>query len=161
MKSVEVWINGEGCKIPEGTTVLKTAEKLGIYIPTLCYHPYLRPSGNCRLCAVEIEGQRGLPAACSTVVAPGMNIRTDTERVKEFQRETLRLILRDYPRDAIDWIKGQPYELRKVIEYIGFDEAYSPSTKKQGEVKEGGPFFKRDYNPVSYTHLTLPTKRIV
>lgn len=146
MEHVEVWINGDGCKVPEGTTILQAAETLGIYIPTLCYHPYFKPSGNCRLCAVEIEGHRGLPASCSTVVEEGMIIKTHSDRVREFRRETLRLILRDYPPDSIDWIKDQPYELRAVIEDVGFDGAYQPLTDEHYEVKEGGPFFTRDYN---------------
>ncbi|NQU04038.1 MAG: (2Fe-2S)-binding protein [Syntrophaceae bacterium] len=146
MENVRVWINGQECEVPAGTTILKAAEELGTYIPTLCYHPYLKPSGNCRLCAVEIEGQRGLPASCSNVVTDGMKIKTDTEKVREFRRETLRLILRDYPQDAIGWIKDQPYELREVIEHIGFDTAYLPSTEKRYEMKDGGPFFNRDYN---------------
>jgi predicted molibdopterin-dependent oxidoreductase YjgC len=146
MQKVKVYIDGQGTEVPEGTTVFKAAEKLGIYIPTLCYHPSLKPSGNCRLCAVEIEGYRGIPASCSHSVADGMQVKTDTEKVKEFRREMLRLILQDYPPEAIEHPREKAAELQKVIDSIGFESPYLPSTEKHFEIKDGGPFFTRDYN---------------
>lgn len=146
MGKLKLWIDEQEVEVPEGTTVLKAAEEAGVYIPTLCYHPYLKPSGNCRICAVEISGYRGLPASCSTPVEEGMRVRTNTEKVKEFRRETLRVILRDHPRECIACPKNQVCELQQLIAYVGIEVPYSAPVEKRFEVKDGGPFFRRDYN---------------
>ena len=146
MGKVKLWIDGQEVEVPEGTTVLKAAEEAGVHIPTLCYHPLLRPSGNCRMCAVEIEGYRGLPASCSTPVAEGMVVRTNTDRVRDFRQETLRAILRDHPRECIACPKNQSCELQELIAYVGIEVPYEAPSEKRFEVKDGGPFFRRDYN---------------
>jgi formate dehydrogenase major subunit len=146
MRKVRVWINGQEVVTSEGTTVLDAAETAGIYIPHLCYYYSLKPSGNCRLCAVEIEGQRGLPAACSTPVEEGMHVMTETEKVREFRREMLRLVLQNYPLDAIGSIRVQGYELAQVIDHIGLETPYLPSREEPFAIKDDGPFFNRDYN---------------
>ena len=79
--------------VPEGTTVLRAAELAGVYVPSLCSHKELTPFGGCRLCTVEIEGARGYPLACSTLVADGMEVTTDTVALREMRQEILRLIL--------------------------------------------------------------------
>ena len=65
-KTIGLTIDGQSVKTQEGATVLEAAQQAGIYIPTLCYHPSLTPSGSCRMCIVEIEGMRGFVTACTT-----------------------------------------------------------------------------------------------
>ncbi|HSM73851.1 MAG TPA: 2Fe-2S iron-sulfur cluster-binding protein [Desulfobacterales bacterium] len=63
MSEINIWVNDRELKAHPGQTILQAADEAGIVIPRLCYHPALAPSGSCRLCAVEIDGYRGLPAA--------------------------------------------------------------------------------------------------
>ena len=87
--------------VAAGTTVLEAAQSAGIYIPTLCYHPDLKPYGGCRLCIVEIEKMRGLPTACTTPAADGMVVRTDTPQLQELRRGFLHLILSEHPNACL------------------------------------------------------------
>jgi len=80
-----------------GKTVLEAALEAGIYIPNLCYCPDIPPIGACRLCIVEIDGAKGLPAACTTAVKEGMVVRTNTPRLQELRRDIMWLTLSGYP----------------------------------------------------------------
>jgi bidirectional [NiFe] hydrogenase diaphorase subunit len=86
----------------EGATVLDTATKIGIYIPTLCYHESLTPGGSCRLCVVEIiaNGTSGLVTACTYPVEAGLEVRTNSERVVAARRLALELLLAQRPHSA-------------------------------------------------------------
>ena len=102
---IHVTIDGQPIEIAEGKTVLEAARANGITIPTLCYHKGLSPVGSCRLCLVEIEGQRGQVAACTTPVGEGMLVRTETPGLAESRKFVLEMLLRSYvdagytPRD--------------------------------------------------------------
>jgi len=92
-------IDGKLVTVEEGTTVLKAAEAAGIHIPTLCYHPLLEPYSACRVCLVEVRTPRGaeLVTSCSTRVEEGMEILTETDRVREARRINLELIMARAP----------------------------------------------------------------
>jgi NADH-quinone oxidoreductase subunit G len=87
-------------EVPDGTTILTAAEKLGIHIPRYCFHPKLPIAGSCRMCLVEVEKAPKLQTACSTTVAEGMVVRTDTEQVKGAVRSVLELMLINHPIDC-------------------------------------------------------------
>jgi formate dehydrogenase major subunit len=89
---VNLTIDGKQIEVPEGTTVLRAAEKAGITIPTLCDHPSLTPYGGCRLCVVEVAGARTLQTACTLPVTNGMVVNTDTEKTREARKFVLTLI---------------------------------------------------------------------
>ncbi|HBD08515.1 MAG TPA: hypothetical protein DCZ69_09655 [Syntrophobacteraceae bacterium] len=138
--AIQLTIDGQEVRVAAGTTLLSAIRQAGTSIPTLCNHPYLKPVGSCRLCVVDIEGDRGLPASCTTPAVAGMVVRTQTPRVQEYRQQMLRLILKDYPGDAIS------AELRDLIRQVGID---SPTGEGKERVKEklpGGPFFERDYH---------------
>jgi NADH dehydrogenase/NADH:ubiquinone oxidoreductase subunit G len=78
--TIELTINGRKVAARKGETVLEAALNAGIYIPTLCYDPDLKPYGGCRLCMVEIEGMRGLVSSCTTPATDGMVVHTETPR---------------------------------------------------------------------------------
>jgi predicted molibdopterin-dependent oxidoreductase YjgC len=143
-KTFDIVINSQAVKASAGQTVLEAAEAAGIYIPTLCYHPLLTPTGSCRLCVVEIEGMRGLPSACTTYVNPGMVVRTETARVQEFRRGILEEIIREHPRDCLVCPENLRCELQKVVSYVQPEAV--PFTPGKPQLKEAGPFFLRDYN---------------
>jgi predicted molibdopterin-dependent oxidoreductase YjgC len=137
--TIKLLIDDQEVKTAEGTTVLEAVRQAGISIPTLCYHPYLKPVGSCRLCVVDIEGDRGLPASCSTPAKDGMVVRTGTPRVVEYRREMLTLILKGYPRDALT------PELQQVMSQVGVDLPEEAVERTRPKLP-GGPFFERDYH---------------
>src|SRR5215472_17270575 len=81
-KMVEITIDGQAVSVPEGSTILEAARKLGIDTPTLCFLESLTPVNVCRVCVVEMEGSCTLVPACSRKVEPKMSIKTDSERVR-------------------------------------------------------------------------------
>ncbi len=80
----------------EGMTILEAARQAGIDIPHLCSDPRLAPTGACRMCIVEIEGERGVQTSCTRVAAPGMVVRADTETVRELRTATLEMLLSEH-----------------------------------------------------------------
>ncbi len=93
---VTIEIDGRACEVTEGQTVLQTAEKAGITIPTLCHHKDLSPVGSCRLCLVEVNGERTHEPACTLQAVEGMVVRTDTPELIETRRTILELLLQSY-----------------------------------------------------------------
>jgi len=93
-------INGVVVDVPEGTTILNAAKRMGVEIPHYCYHPKLSIAGNCRMCLVEVEKYPKLQTACSTVVSDGMVVRTDTEKVRKAVTGVLELMLIHHPIDC-------------------------------------------------------------
>src|SRR4030042_7039110 len=94
-------IDGRQVKAKPGMTLLEAARKAGIYIPTLCYDPALKPYGGCRLCIVEIEKMRGLPVSCCTEATNGMVVHTETPAVNQTRRITMELIMANHPCECI------------------------------------------------------------
>ncbi len=157
--------------VPEGTTVLRAAELAGVYVPSLCSHKELSPFGGCRLCTVEIEGARGYPLACSTLVADGMEVTTDTVALREMRQEILRLILSEHPsscllcgeaddcRRSLSTIRkagvstgcrscpnDDDCELQQVVERVGIADIGYPVSYRGLEAEHDDPFYDRDYN---------------
>src|SRR4051812_31640830 len=91
-RAVELTIDGQSVAVPEGSTLLEAARQIGIDTPTLCYLENLTPVNVCRICVVEVEGSRTLVPACSRRVEPGMDIQTDSERVRHSRRVVLELL---------------------------------------------------------------------
>ena len=92
---VNLTIDGEKITVPDGTTVLKAAQGVGIEIPTLCDHPALTPYGGCRLCVVEVEGYRTLQTSCTLPVTENMVVQTDTAKVRDARKFILTMIFSD------------------------------------------------------------------
>lgn len=85
-------INGKEYKAEAGISILKACGENGIYIPTLCYAPIFPPSASCRICLVEIKGQKSLVTACSKNAENGMEISTETDKIKRARKENLKLL---------------------------------------------------------------------
>ena len=114
MKNVSLKINGKQIFADEGTTILEAARQSGIQIPTLCYHPRLRPLGHCRLCLVEVEGLPRPITACDNPVRDGMVIETDTPLLREMRLEILTMALAVHPyEDCLTCEKGGACELQE------------------------------------------------
>jgi NADH-quinone oxidoreductase subunit G len=99
---VGLTIDGKHVSVPEGTLIIRAAERLGIEVPRFCDHPYLEPVGACRTCLVEVEGQRKLTTSCTTPVAEGMVVRTQhtSEDAAKGQRGQLEFLLINHPLDC-------------------------------------------------------------
>jgi NADH-quinone oxidoreductase subunit G len=93
-------IDGKEVEVEPGTTVIRAAEKAGIFIPRYCWHPGLTIAGNCRMCLVEIEKMPKLVISCSTQIAEGMVVRTTSPKVKEAQDAVLEFLLINHPLDC-------------------------------------------------------------
>lgn len=119
MKLVNLSIDGKSIQAPAGSSVLEAARQAGIYIPTLCYHPDLRPEGACRLCMVEAVGARSLVAACVYPVSEGLEIKTNTNRVREARKTVLELILTNHPKDCLCCQKNGDCELQRIAAAMG------------------------------------------
>ena len=146
MTEISMWINEREIQAVSGQTIMEAADRAGIAIPRLCYHPFLEPSGSCRLCAVEIEGKRGLPAACSTEVEVGMRVRTHTSKVLDFRREMLRLILERHPRECLGCSRNGTCELQQLVKTVGIDFPYGIPVEERPAPLPGGSYFERDYS---------------
>ncbi len=89
--TLNIILNGKIVKGIPGETVLELAQRHGIDIPTLCHDPRIDPYSSCYVCVVEIEGYRGLPTSCSTIIVEGMKITTENDRVRQARKTALDL----------------------------------------------------------------------
>src|ERR1700728_186646 len=96
-QQVTVEIDGATVTVPEGTSVMRAAALADVKVPKLCATDTLKAFGSCRLCLVEIEGRKGYPASCTTTVAPGMKICTQSPKLQQLRRSVMELYLSDYP----------------------------------------------------------------
>ncbi len=120
--TVHITINGKEIEAEKGKTILEVARENDIYIPTLCYHSHLHPIGSCRLCVVDIEGYPMPMAACTTPVAEGIKVHTNTGRVLKMRRQAMELILVNHPLDCPVCDKGGECRLQDLAYEFGIDE---------------------------------------
>jgi formate dehydrogenase major subunit len=148
--AVSVEVDGRAIVVPEGTSVMRAAALAGIDIPKLCATDRLEAFGSCRLCLVEIEGHKGVPASCTTPAEPGMRISTGTERLLRLRRQVVELYLSDHPRDCRSAPTGVECELHDVAARVGvhsvrYDQgAVSPSDHQHLVVDDSNPYFTFD-----------------
>ncbi len=122
MSEFTIEINGETLPASSGQTVLEVAKSAGIKIPTLCYHPDLPPMGACRVCLVEIEGERVLQPSCSFPVREGMKVQTHSAAVRKARRSVVELLLSDHPSDCTSCVRNGTCELQALAEDLGIRE---------------------------------------
>src|SRR5262250_2915679 len=98
---VTLTVDGREVSVPAGTSVLRAASEAGIQIPKLCATEMLNAFGSCRLCLVQIEGMKGYPASCTTPVAEGMKVTTQSDKLGEIRRGVMELYLSDHPLNSL------------------------------------------------------------
>ena len=101
-RMVELQIDGEPVRVPEGTTILDALRRRNVDTPTLCYLENLTPVNACRVCVVEVEGSRALVPSCSRKVEPGMVVKTDSERVRHSRKLVLELLASSVDLSLVD-----------------------------------------------------------
>jgi NADP-reducing hydrogenase subunit HndD len=143
---INLIINGQNVSVESGTTVLSAAKKLNINIPTLCNHPDLCVAGNCRVCVVELVGARTLIAACATPALEGMNILTNSLKVRNARKHIVELLLSEHRSDCTKCYRNQNCELQSLANEFAFgDHIFIDLTQhKNYIIDRSSPSFIKD-----------------
>ncbi len=138
-------IDGREIGVPEGTTVIQAAEKMGIFIPRYCYHPGLSIAGNCRICLVDVENIPKLQIACNLPVTEGMVVHTSNGKAEEGRRAVLEFLLANHPLDCPVCDQSGECDLQNFYMNFGL---YNPRFKehkvKKRKAVELGPHVMLD-----------------
>ncbi|HEX4986786.1 MAG TPA: formate dehydrogenase subunit alpha [Burkholderiales bacterium] len=147
-KLVTLEIDGVEVAVPEGTSVMHAAMQAGVKVPRLCATDSLEPFGSCRLCLVEIEGRKGYPASCTTNVAPGMKVRTQTPKLADLRRNVMELYISDHPLDCLTCPANGNCELQDMAGVVGLREVrygYDGANHLDAQKDTSNPYF--DFDP--------------
>lgn len=146
MEQVTITIDGRQVKAPKTATVLEAAQLAGVAIPTLCYHPELRPEGACRVCMVEVAGARSLVASCVYPVNEGMVVKTNTQAVREARKTVVELLLANHPQDCLACQRNLNCELQTIAAELGIRKIRFEGEKKDLPLDAENPALVRDPN---------------
>src|SRR5260370_28518713 len=113
-EEVRLTIDGQTVTVPAGTSIMRAAMDAGIKVPRLCATDSVDAFGSCRLCLVEIAGRAGTPASCTTPVASGMVVSTQTERLKQVRKGVMELYISDHPLDCLTCAANGDCELQDM-----------------------------------------------
>ena len=138
-KKVTLWIDGVKVTVPEKTTILEAAASINIDVPSLCYHPDLSVIGACRVCVVEVEGQRNPVASCSFPVAEGMKVKTSSSLLRRLRRDVVELILDNHPMDCQACTRNGTCELQKLSYDLGVRERLFEGERKHYAIDKSSP----------------------
>ncbi len=131
MNMINIVIDNKRLTVPEGTTILEAAEKVGIKIPTLCNHTDQTVKANCRICLVEVKGSKKLSAACATPVWEGAEIVTSSKSARDARKTVLELILADHAQDCLNCIRNGSCELQKLsMEFVICEPSFDNIAKE-------------------------------
>ncbi|MCA2990240.1 formate dehydrogenase subunit alpha [Gemmatimonas sp.] len=119
---IELTIDGMAVSVPAGTSIMQAARTVGVDIAKLCATDSLASFGSCRLCIVQVEGRRGLPASCTTPVESGMVVRTQTPQVARIRRNVMELYISDHPLDCLTCAANGDCELQDMAGAVGLRE---------------------------------------
>ena len=146
-KNVTLTIDGQEVTVPEGTSVLRAAALTEVKIPKLCATDQLEAFGSCRLCLVQIEGMKGLPASCTTPVAQGMKVTTQNKQLAEIRRGVMELYISDHPLDCLTCPANGHCELQDMAGVVGLREVrygYEGANHLDLKKDESNPYFTFD-----------------
>ncbi len=144
---VTLTIDDREISVPEGTSIMRASILAGINVPKLCATDSLEPFGSCRLCVVEIEGRRGYPASCTTPVAQGIKVRTQTAKLADIRRGTMELYISDHPLDCLTCATNGDCELQDMAGAVGLREVrygYDGENHLKAEKDQSNPYFTFD-----------------
>lgn len=146
-ETVTLTIDGQEVTAPKGMSVLQVALENDIYIPHLCHHPDLDPTGVCRLCMVEIEG-RGMVISCRTPADQGMVVSTETDQVRQLRRMAAELLIANHSEDCLACGQNDQCQLQRVATHVGIQRERVERLGRLAEtvpIDTSNPFF--DHNP--------------
>ncbi len=139
-------LNGQQVAVPAGLSILDAAALHGVRIPSLCHHPDQRVKANCRVCVVEVEGQKNLAASCATPVTAGMKVRTNSPRIRETVQTILELIFANHPQECLTCIRNGNCELRRLAADYGIREVKGEMATDALPLDTSTPSLVRDPN---------------
>lgn len=171
-QEIKLTIDGKEVTAQPGQTVIQAAMDAGIYIPYLCYWPGMKPYGACRMCVVEVEGQRGTPASCTLPAANGMVVNTSPSEVEGLRNNILELLLSEHPHGCLTCHrielcgpqdiclrhvrvtdrcvvcpKNERCELKDTVRYSNMNmETPLTYNYRNLPIHTNDPFYDRDYN---------------
>jgi len=146
-KLVTLEIDGVQVSVPAGTSVMRAATDAGVRVPKLCATDMLESFGSCRLCLVEIDGRKGYPASCTTLVEPGMKVRTQTDKLAKLRRGVMELYISDHPLDCLTCPANGNCELQEMAGVVGLREVrygYEGANHLKSEKDTSNPYFTFD-----------------
>lgn len=168
---MRIIIDGKEIEIEERKTILEAARENGISIPSLCDYPQLVPFSGCRMCIVQVKGEKGYLPACSTLIREGIEVLTQTPLIQKLRKQILELILTEHPNACLictekvncDELKSTirkvgevtgcvlctnngRCELQEIVGEVKLDKVRFPSYYREVEIKRNDPFFDRNYN---------------
>ena len=149
IEAVALEIDGQPVTVPAGTSVMRAAAMARKQIPKLCATDTLNPFGSCRLCLVEIEGRKGYPASCTTQVAAGMKIKTNSEALTRLRRGVMELYLSDHPQELVSDQMPVRTEIKEMARVVGCtDNRYGDEGVRHtgAAVDDSNPYFRFDPN---------------
>jgi formate dehydrogenase major subunit len=144
---VTLEIDGVAVAVPAGTSVMRAATEAGVRVPKLCATDMLEAFGSCRLCLVEIEGRKGYPASCTTLVEPGMKVRTQTRKLADLRRGVMELYISDHPLDCLTCPANGNCELQEMAGVVGLRDVrygYDGANHLRAEKDTSNPYFTFD-----------------
>ncbi len=144
---VRLTIDGREVNVPAGTSILRAAREAGIGVPKLCATDSVKAFGSCRLCLVEIDGRAGTPASCTTPVAAGMRVKTQTPLLKDLRRGVMELYISDHPLDCLTCAANGDCELQDMAGAVGLRDVrygYAGENHLVQEKDESNPYFTFD-----------------
>ncbi|MFO1161431.1 MAG: formate dehydrogenase subunit alpha [Reyranellaceae bacterium] len=146
-EQVTLTIDGAAVTVPAGTSIMRAAMDAGIQVPKLCATDSVDAFGSCRLCLVEIAGRPGTPASCTTPVAAGMAVSTQTERLKQIRKGVMELYISDHPLDCLTCAANGDCELQDMAGAVGLREVrygYQGENHLSAQKDESNPYFTFD-----------------
>src|SRR5580698_4911401 len=144
LPDVTLTIDGQSVTVPEGTSIMRAAQIAGTTIPKLCATDNLEAFGSCRLCLIEIQGRTGTPASCTTPVAPGMVVYTQTDKLKRLRNGVMELYISDHPLDCLTCAANGDCELQDMAGQVGLREVrygYEGRNHLKAPKDESNPYF--------------------
>jgi len=146
-KTINLTIDGVSVSVPEGTSIMHAASLSGVTVPKLCATDSLEPFGSCRLCLVEIEGRRGYPASCTTPVAEGIKVHTQTPKLADIRRGVMELYISDHPLDCLTCATNGDCELQDMAGAVGLRDVrygYEGENHLKSVKDTSNPYFTFD-----------------
>ncbi len=133
---VTLTVDGFAVTVPAGTSVMRAAKEAGISVPKLCATDSVEAFGSCRLCLVEIEGRNGTPASCTTPVAAGMVVHTQTGKLKQLRRGVMELYISDHPLDCLTCAANGDCELQDMAGAVGLRDVRYEAVETHFQAKD-------------------------
>ncbi|MGB7905664.1 MAG: 2Fe-2S iron-sulfur cluster-binding protein, partial [Steroidobacteraceae bacterium] len=144
---VTLSIDGAEVTVPAGTSIMRAAAAAGGAIPKLCATDTLKAFGSCRVCLVEVEGQRGYPASCTTLVAPGMKVKTESEKLRQLRKGVVELYVSDHPLNCKGCPADTHCELQSVAADLGVTTSpygFEGANHRSAPCDDSNPYFQFD-----------------